>query len=139
MASNRGATPSSRCTGRRTWTIRRRCASCSARWRTLGRRASAPSSSHSVAGSSTFADRKSTRLNSSHTVISYAVFCLKKKKHTNQLQSHSALPCTHLPEETIVAHGKVASVSCPEQVIYNPLLTAQQFIVRREGVRAPTT
>src|SRR5260221_1896294 len=26
------------------------------------------------------ADRKSTRLNSSHTVISYAVFCLKKKK-----------------------------------------------------------
>src|SRR5260221_10311718 len=33
------------------------------------------------------ADRKSTRLNSSHTVISYAVFCLKKKKFeiiTNQ-------------------------------------------------------
>src|SRR5260221_4899218 len=27
-----------------------------------------------------FVDRKSTRLNSSHTVISYAVFCLKKKK-----------------------------------------------------------
>src|SRR2546426_6836199 len=27
-----------------------------------------------------FADRKSTRLNSSHLVISYAVFCLKKKK-----------------------------------------------------------
>src|SRR5260221_5277148 len=26
-------------------------------------------------------DRKSTRLNSSHTVISYAVFCLKKKRH----------------------------------------------------------
>src|SRR5438034_2449902 len=28
-------------------------------------------------------DRKSTRLNSSHTVISYAVFCLKKKKQNN--------------------------------------------------------
>src|SRR5437588_8458466 len=28
-------------------------------------------------------DRKSTRLNSSHTVISYAVFCLKKKKITD--------------------------------------------------------
>src|SRR3712207_7525864 len=27
-------------------------------------------------------DRKSTRLNSSHVNISYAVFCLKKKKHT---------------------------------------------------------
>src|SRR5438034_8666025 len=31
-----------------------------------------------IGGEST--DRKSTRLNSSHTVISYAVFCLKKKK-----------------------------------------------------------
>src|SRR3712207_8476047 len=29
-----------------------------------------------------FADRKSTRLNSSHANISYAVFCLKKKKDT---------------------------------------------------------
>src|SRR5258708_11748785 len=29
-------------------------------------------------------DRKSTRLNSSHQIISYAVFCLKKKKHTRQ-------------------------------------------------------
>src|SRR5260221_4658738 len=33
-------------------------------------------------------DRKSTRLNSSHTVISYAVFCLKKKKRQHQ-QSRS--------------------------------------------------
>src|SRR5215218_10636212 len=31
-------------------------------------------------------DRKSTRLNSSHTVISYAVFCLKKKKKKNDKQ-----------------------------------------------------
>src|SRR5260221_6083690 len=29
-------------------------------------------------------DRKSTRLNSSHTVISYAVFCLKKKIHATR-------------------------------------------------------
>src|SRR5690242_21455239 len=29
-------------------------------------------------------DRKSTRLNSSHMSISYAVFCLKKKKNTNK-------------------------------------------------------
>src|SRR5256885_10408009 len=34
------------------------------------------------------ADRKSTRLNSSHLVISYAVFCLKKKK-----TSHTAMLC----------------------------------------------
>src|SRR5256885_13011057 len=32
----------------------------------------------------TLGDRKSTRLNSSHLVISYAVFCLKKKKTTLQ-------------------------------------------------------
>src|SRR5438309_5574101 len=32
-------------------------------------------------------DRKSTRLNSSHSSISYAVFCLKKKKKTILLQS----------------------------------------------------
>src|SRR2546426_7508159 len=31
-------------------------------------------------------DRKSTRLNSSHLVISYAVFCLKKKKNTSTNQ-----------------------------------------------------
>src|SRR2546426_7827440 len=30
-------------------------------------------------------DRKSTRLNSSHLVISYAVFCLKKKKNVKQI------------------------------------------------------
>src|SRR5260221_7036456 len=32
-------------------------------------------------------DRKSTRLNSSHTVISYAVFCLKKKKKQQTKQN----------------------------------------------------
>src|SRR6266566_7451018 len=34
------------------------------------------------------ADRKSTRLNSSHLVISYAVFCLKKKKKKKNVQSN---------------------------------------------------
>src|SRR5260221_5592699 len=34
-------------------------------------------------------DRKSTRLNSSHTVISYAVFCLKKKKKYTCMSTHS--------------------------------------------------
>src|SRR5574340_1571900 len=35
-------------------------------------------------------DRKSTRLNSSHQKISYAVFCLKKKKEdSSQMQSHN--------------------------------------------------
>src|SRR5437667_1733695 len=37
-------------------------------------------------------DRKSTRLNSSHITISYAVFCLKKK---NKQQKHDTLIKTH--------------------------------------------
>src|SRR5947208_7864840 len=32
-------------------------------------------------------DRKSTRLNSSHQIISYAVFCLKKKKKTKNMKT----------------------------------------------------
>src|SRR2546430_15897342 len=39
------------------------------------------------AAASRAADRKSTRLNSSHSQISYAVFCLKKKKHRADSQS----------------------------------------------------
>src|SRR5258708_30909039 len=37
-------------------------------------------SRHGKTVMSEFGDRKSTRLNSSHQIISYAVFCLKKKK-----------------------------------------------------------
>src|SRR5258708_25403950 len=33
-----------------------------------------------------FLDRKSTRLNSSHQIISYAVFCLKKKKKSTKIR-----------------------------------------------------
>src|SRR5438034_2851282 len=39
-------------------------------------------------------DRKSTRLNSSHTVISYAVFCLKKKKRRTRPASTGSSPST---------------------------------------------
>src|SRR5699024_12122593 len=38
-------------------------------------------------------DRKSTRLNSSHVSISYAVFCLKKKKKQNITILYSLLTC----------------------------------------------
>src|SRR5256885_12313590 len=52
-------------------------------------------------------DRKSTRLNSSHLVISYAVFCLKKKKRENNLpyssirSSTSSVLCTHAVSITL--------------------------------------
>src|SRR5690625_3747440 len=44
-------------------------------------RASSPAAPHPPRPSR---DRKSTRLNSSHVAISYAVFCLKKKKNINK-------------------------------------------------------
>src|SRR3989442_4437820 len=43
-------------------------------------------------------DRKSTRLNSSHVRISYAVFCLRSKEHTSELQSRPHLVCRLLLE-----------------------------------------
>src|SRR6266487_5285315 len=45
-------------------------------------------------------DRKSTRLNSSHPSISYAVFCLKKKKH-----DQIARPFRALEEQQHGVHG----------------------------------
>src|SRR3712207_8073458 len=41
-------------------------------------------------------DRKSTRLNSSHANISYAVFCLKKKKKRSALRSYTTMTVVNL-------------------------------------------
>src|SRR5258708_22184937 len=41
-------------------------------------------------------DRKSTRLNSSHQIISYAVFCLKKKKNNEQCLHTETVGVSHL-------------------------------------------
>src|SRR2546430_4040889 len=42
-------------------------------------------------------DRKSTRLNSSHSQISYAVFCLKKKKKTqHNIHKHCEIQCDYM-------------------------------------------
>src|SRR5260221_8738117 len=58
----------------------------------------------SQAGAVDIGDRKSTRLNSSHTVISYAVFCLKKKKRkfrkpipSNTAQCSRTISQSHSP------------------------------------------
>src|SRR2546426_4812171 len=61
-------------------------------------------------------DRKSTRLNSSHLVISYAVFCLKKKKDASQsmldhavdLQFRSNIEGRHQPQETVFANDRTS-------------------------------
>src|SRR2546430_8942443 len=55
---------------------------CSSSARSAARRRTAASASATTRATS---DRKSTRLNSSHSQISYAVFCLKKKKNNDAL------------------------------------------------------
>src|SRR2546428_8955704 len=48
-------------------------------------------------------DRKSTRLNSSHDQISYAVFCLKKKKnHALRLDELSSIPTLNSSDATVL-------------------------------------
>src|SRR5437588_9195619 len=54
-------------------------------------------------------DRKSTRLNSSHTVISYAVFCLKKKKK----RKRDVLPPVQTTIDAIQAETKHGLASAP--------------------------
>src|SRR5258708_21808216 len=49
-----------------------------------------------TAGHSRLVDRKSTRLNSSHQIISYAVFCLKKK-NKQQIQITQVIHGSHAP------------------------------------------
>src|SRR5260221_1502858 len=78
-------------------------------------------------------DRKSTRLNSSHTVISYAVFCLKKEEHTYELQSHSDLVCRLLLEKRRAEKSGLATDSSPT-VPYAS--SANQ--VTRSGTTRPT-
>src|SRR5256885_6749996 len=56
------------------------------------RTSGSPNAGVAVLGEVEERDRKSTRLNSSHLVISYAVFCLKKKK--KKLQKYQDLSAT---------------------------------------------
>src|SRR5690625_5619142 len=65
--------------GQATWTSLPRSASPAAR-RSANLAAPLTSGEYVSAGMRIRRDRKSTRLNSSHVAISYAVFCLKKKK-----------------------------------------------------------
>src|SRR3712207_8136290 len=77
----------------RSWTWRPRCARCSppATIAALDRRRPSEAARVRLLRGARPRDRKSTRLNSSHANISYAVFCLKKKKkHTKKLRTDTA-------------------------------------------------
>src|SRR4051794_41366239 len=59
-------------------------------------------------------DRKSTRLNSSHPSISYAVFCLKKKKTRQQrIRERQRTQTTSISQETPVIHEAIEITNSP--------------------------
>src|SRR3954449_7364563 len=66
-------------------------------------------------------DRKSTRLNSSHTLISYAVFCLKKKK--NKIHATS----TRLRTNTVQQVGAYDTLSIHCSVLVQTVFTSCPF------------
>src|SRR5690348_17598829 len=69
-------------------------------------------------------DRKSTRLNSSHPSISYAVFCLKKKKTVNKLTYAPAIARRKLATEKpdpATLHALPALLSRPQALRTRPL------------------
>src|ERR1039457_1948441 len=70
-----------------------------------------------------YTDRKSTRLNASHLVISYAVFCLKKKKKNkhNKINYTTAQPSTsELTQDRAVALT-LSSVARHQRVVVSSL------------------
>src|SRR5258708_19593014 len=68
-------------------------------------------------------DRKSTRLNSSHQIISYAVFCLKKKNTSSTIRQHNSnapLISRFFPVLTMLGIA-TSSVSCPSPLLSDSL------------------
>src|SRR5256885_5055467 len=74
------------------------------------------------------ADRKSTRLNSSHLVISYAVFCLKKKNSIHDSQ----------PPHTIPRNQCVVIQASPKYLVRRPRFLAKT-LTADAITRRPTT
>src|SRR2546430_12247062 len=108
--------------------MRRRCASkrrgspmplsttFGARWRGRSSSLSSPSSASTGSSATSFLlhslsnwplDRKSTRLNSSHSQISYAVFCLKKKRQPDSISPNRTIhtPIKRLDESNPSSHN----------------------------------
>src|SRR5258708_8588929 len=82
-------------------------------------------------------DRKSTRLNSSHQIISYAVFCLQKKSAPRPLRL-----LTHRLREAPFDHQTPDHVSCPCLLSTNtnalPSDRVQAFTARIHAFRIPS-
>src|SRR2546421_1534069 len=70
-------------------------------------------------------DRKSTRLNSSHDQISYAVFCLKKKKDAHTLHTHESEALDNAPRRHELK-AALRLLGRPSEVVATPRLTCAQ-------------
>src|SRR2546422_3736951 len=74
-----------------------------------------------------FEDRKSTRLNSSHGYISYAVFCLKKKKNNNS---------GHITQEGPIVIHDLAHCRWKHSVRHNLVRLTAKFINKQRDCAA---
>src|SRR3954466_7433930 len=80
-------------------------------------------------------DRKSTRLNSSHTIISYAVFCLKKKRRLYAELCHAAhtTPTPHQPQYLSAHHSHDSAFQPPTDCPCSPACIDCFFFFLRIG------
>src|SRR5258708_5602284 len=87
-------------------------------------------------------DRKSTRLNSSHQIISYAVFCLKKKKKKEHYSYQIKSPDVFCAEKNTSMHvqrNKALSVSLLEGSTHKSVNTTFDMLLRRRLQHSLTT
>src|SRR5258705_10114730 len=79
-------------------------------------------------------DRKSTRLNSSHLGISYAVFCLKKKKHTaqSQLLNHTEY-LSHIQQRHEIPHLHIRRANGRARRTYEIGVSRQELLYFEYG------
>src|SRR5256885_8375397 len=86
------------------------------------------STSSATRGCSRRIDRKSTRLNSSHLVISYAVFCLKKKKEHNYLPVTGSTNCpSHGTNHTFLRQTPLGMHIVLRHAAYHPEPSASRL------------
>src|SRR3712207_7469596 len=83
-------------------------------------------------------DRKSTRLNSSHANISYAVFCLKKKNRYILLFVITRVhyPLGHLMSLSAISLSRVNALDTFEQMLYYTSSIAFNIYILRSAERA---
>src|SRR5476649_1207163 len=103
-------------------------------FRSLKTKSKRPSSRRhgSRLSATTGTDRKSTRLNSSHTVISYAVFCLKKKNsYLGAVSGARGIVGTCVELRLVGVHGLRVQVGVQAQEIVRPQTLFFFLMIRR--------